>query len=289
MTEDFMALTLDIWDIPPESAKHVGHPAPFPVELPEQLIRLYTFKYDLILDPFMGSGSALVAAARLERRFIGYDLEPKYVEIARQRVHDALAINSAPIPRQPQKSNTITSKEPDLADATEQFEDFQSRATKEGKAAQKLAEDILQKAGFGIEERNQRIRKTGVTVNFVAKDKKGMSWFFDVTGAFKSHRGGLLCTDTVWKSLGRAFALNNTLNDDEYIPLVFLTSHLPKRPGEGDTALRAAGPNAFFDAIEMLSEESLDRLKFYAEGGRTNCPITGFWTQQDLDKRKSLE
>ncbi len=71
MTDDFMALTLDVWSIPPESARRVGHPAPFPVELPEQLIGLYTFRDDLVLDPFMGSGSTLVAAARLDRRYIG--------------------------------------------------------------------------------------------------------------------------------------------------------------------------------------------------------------------------
>ena len=81
-----MALTLDVWNIPSESARRVGHPAPFPVELPEQLIRLYTFADDLVLDPFMGSGSALVAAARLGRRYVGYDLDPAYVEIARTRV-----------------------------------------------------------------------------------------------------------------------------------------------------------------------------------------------------------
>ena len=69
-----------MWSIPPESARRVGHPAPFPVELPEQLIRLYTFADDLVLDPFMGSGSALVAAARLGRRYVGYDLDPAYVE-----------------------------------------------------------------------------------------------------------------------------------------------------------------------------------------------------------------
>ena len=88
MTDDFLALTLDVWSIPPESARRVGHPAPFPVELPEQLIRLYTFRDDLVLDPFMGSGSALVAAARLGRRYVGYDLDPEYVEIARRRVAD---------------------------------------------------------------------------------------------------------------------------------------------------------------------------------------------------------
>src|SRR5918995_1095918 len=83
MTDDFMALTLDIWSIPPESARRVGHPAPFPIELPEQLIRLYTYKDDLVLDPFMGSGSALVAAARVGRRYVGYDLDAEYVDLAR--------------------------------------------------------------------------------------------------------------------------------------------------------------------------------------------------------------
>src|SRR5215208_832670 len=91
MAEEFMALTLDVWEIPPESARRVGHPAPFPVELPEQLIRLYTFEDDLVLDPFMGSGSALVAAARLGRRYVGYDTDAGYVDIARRRVAEALA------------------------------------------------------------------------------------------------------------------------------------------------------------------------------------------------------
>ncbi|MGH9117919.1 MAG: DNA-methyltransferase, partial [Acidimicrobiales bacterium] len=86
MTDDFLALTLDVWSIPPESARRVGHPAPFPVELPERLIRLYTFENDLVLDPFMGSGAALVAAARLGRRYVGYDLDAGYVELARRRV-----------------------------------------------------------------------------------------------------------------------------------------------------------------------------------------------------------
>ena len=56
-TEDFMALTLDVWQTPSESARRVGHPAPFPVDLPQRLIELYTFAGDLVLDPFMGSGS----------------------------------------------------------------------------------------------------------------------------------------------------------------------------------------------------------------------------------------
>jgi len=259
MTEDFMALTLDIWSIPPESARRVGHPAPFPVELPEQLIRLYTFKDDLVLDPFMGSGSALVAAARLGRRYIGYDLDKTYVEIARRRVHDAL-------------------------DGPGDVEALNGRAMKEGKASQQLAEELLEEAGFRIRERNKRIANTGVTVNFVATDAEDAMWFFDVSGPFTTHRGGLLRTDTVWKSLGRACALKEARGE---VPLVFLTSHLPRRPSEGDTALRAAGPDAFFDVIEMLSPDSLERLEHYAKGGSADNPEPGFWTSQDLERRSS--
>ncbi len=87
-SDEFMAATLDVWDIAPESAKRVQHPAPFPVELPERLIRLYTYENDLVLDPFMGSGSALVAAAKVGRRFVGYDLDSDYVELARREAPD---------------------------------------------------------------------------------------------------------------------------------------------------------------------------------------------------------
>ncbi|MEO5899372.1 MAG: site-specific DNA-methyltransferase [Ilumatobacteraceae bacterium] len=271
LTEDFMALTLDIWSIPPESAKRVGHPAPFPVELPEQLIRLYTYKDDLVLDPFMGSGSALVAAARLGRRYVGYDLDASYVQIARDRLAAAL-----------EPSTT----EPRPAPAVEVHDDdvLPGRATMEGRAAQHLAEQLLIEAGFTIEERGRRIRKTGVSVSFVATDADGAAWLFDVAGPFTTHRGGLLRAEAVWRSLGRACALRNTRGA---VPLVFLTSHLPRRPSEGDTALRAAGPEAFFDAIEMLSCDSLERLERYANGGFTNNPQPGFWTADDLQRRSS--
>jgi len=273
LTEDFMALTLDLWDIPPESARRVGHPAPFPVELPEQLIRLYTFRNDLVLDPFMGSGSTLVAAAQLGRRYIGYDLDPEYVEIARQRV--AQISGSAEFETEPDDIGP-----PPTADE-ELDEDFQRRATREGKAAQKLAKEVLVDAGFRIAAENKRIQKTGVTVNFIALDAEDRAWFFDVSGAFRSHRGGLLRTDTVWKSLGRAHALRQKAAADEN-PIVFLTTHLPRRPSEGDTALRSAGPTAFFDAIDMLSDEGRTRLETYAAGGQWRTPQVGFWSEADL-------
>jgi len=89
--DDFMALTLDVWEFPPESAVRVQHPAPFPVELPQRLMELYTFQGDLVLDPFCGSGSTLVAAIRSARDAVGYDLDPAYVALARARVADELS------------------------------------------------------------------------------------------------------------------------------------------------------------------------------------------------------
>src|SRR5918996_4518938 len=86
MTEEFMALTLDVWEIRPEHARRVGHPAPFPVELPGRLIQLYTYKGDVVLDPFLGSGSTAVAAVRTDRRYVGYDTDPAYVALAQARI-----------------------------------------------------------------------------------------------------------------------------------------------------------------------------------------------------------
>jgi site-specific DNA-methyltransferase (adenine-specific) len=264
MTEDFMALTLDVWTIPAESARRVGHPAPFPVELPEQLIRFYTFEHDLVLDPFMGSGSSLVAAARLDRRYIGYDLDPTYVEMARQRVNEL----SEP-------ASGIDGSVPD-------DDDVPSRATREGKAAPKLARQVLEEAGFTIRDENQRIPKTGVVVTFVTEDAHGATWLFDVVGAFTSHRGGLLRMDAVWKALGRAHALRGRANGERR--LVFLTTHLPQRHSVGDQALRSAGPGAFFDVIEMLADSGRDRLELYAKGGYDEEPQLGFWTAADLER-----
>ena len=84
--DNFMEWTKSIWAMNTESAKKVGHPAPFPVELPRRLIELYSFTNDIILDPFMGSGTTAVAALRLERNFVGYDVSEEYVELAKKRI-----------------------------------------------------------------------------------------------------------------------------------------------------------------------------------------------------------
>lgn len=89
--DDFLDSTLSIWEIAPESAKRVKHPAPFPVELPGRFIDLYTFEDELVLDPFIGSGSTAVAAIQRNRHWIGYELSEEYAEIARKRVAAAEA------------------------------------------------------------------------------------------------------------------------------------------------------------------------------------------------------
>ena len=86
--EDFMESTLSIWNIAPEKAKKIGHPAPFPVELPKKFIELYSFKEDVILDPFMGSGSTAIAAKLLDRNFIGYEISEEYIELENIRLKE---------------------------------------------------------------------------------------------------------------------------------------------------------------------------------------------------------
>ncbi|MBX2998072.1 MAG: site-specific DNA-methyltransferase [Caldilineaceae bacterium] len=84
--DEFMESTLSIWQIPAESAKRTGHPAPFPVALAARVIHLYSYVEDVILDPFAGSGTTCVAAAQLQRRYVGYELAPEYCALAEARI-----------------------------------------------------------------------------------------------------------------------------------------------------------------------------------------------------------
>ena len=86
--DDFLELTKSVWQFPTESASRVGHPAPFPVELPRRLIELYTFAGDIVLDPFMGSGTTALAALDTGRHYIGYELDESYAALAHQRIEE---------------------------------------------------------------------------------------------------------------------------------------------------------------------------------------------------------
>jgi site-specific DNA-methyltransferase (adenine-specific) len=89
--DEFMNATLSIWEIPPESAKRVGHPAPFPVALAERVIRLYSYVGDTVLDPFLGSGTTAVAAIQTRRHFIGFEIDEAYCRLAAERIAGAKA------------------------------------------------------------------------------------------------------------------------------------------------------------------------------------------------------
>lgn len=84
--EQFMEWTFSVWNMKAVSARSIGHPAPFPEELPYRLIQMYSFKNDIILDPFMGSGQTAIAALKSERKYIGYDVSKEYIELAEKRI-----------------------------------------------------------------------------------------------------------------------------------------------------------------------------------------------------------
>jgi site-specific DNA-methyltransferase (adenine-specific) len=84
--EDFLQWTKSIWSFPAVMAKSIGHPAPFPEELPHRLIQLYTFEGDTVLDPFCGSGSTCLACLTDVRHYIGYEINPEYADLANERI-----------------------------------------------------------------------------------------------------------------------------------------------------------------------------------------------------------
>ena len=84
--EQFMEWTKSIWTMNAESARRIGHPAPFPEELPYRLIQLYSFKHDIILDPFMGSGTTAISALKSDRNYVGYEISKEYIKLAEKRI-----------------------------------------------------------------------------------------------------------------------------------------------------------------------------------------------------------
>ena len=88
--EEFLEFTKSVWKFPSERAGKVGHPAPFPLELPRRLIQLYTFEGEVVLDPFAGSGSTCLAALQAGRKYIGYDIDRAYCELAVKRLKSML-------------------------------------------------------------------------------------------------------------------------------------------------------------------------------------------------------
>jgi site-specific DNA-methyltransferase (adenine-specific) len=95
--QEFLDYSKSVWEFQTASAKKVGHPAPFPEELPRRLIQLYSFENDVVMDPFAGSGTTCIAAARSNRHYIGFDKKEKYVENAHQRIEEELEQIAMPV------------------------------------------------------------------------------------------------------------------------------------------------------------------------------------------------
>ena len=304
-TDEFLDATLDIWEIRPESARRVGHPAPFPVELPQRLIELYTFQDDLVLDPFLGSGTTAVAAVRCGRRFAGYDTDPAYIALAGARVREEqLRIGAGrtgedqaellggggpasggPAGPRAEPMGPASGGPADSAGVARPRAEMLNGHVGPGSegpgglAARTVAAELLEAAGFAIVARDHKVPGLGLQVDLVARDGDGHSWYFDVTGAFGSIPGGLLRAETLWKSLGRA----SVFRARDLRPLVLISSHLPSRRSTGDRALRAVGPAGIHDVLEMLRPEDRDRLARYAAGGHHDGPpLPGFWTMAEL-------
>jgi site-specific DNA-methyltransferase (adenine-specific) len=219
--DDFMENTLDVWEIPPESATRVGHPAPFPIELPSRLIELYTYTGDLVLDPFLGSGTTAVAAVQTGRHYVGYDLDPAYVDAAERRV--ASAVRRAPVPAGQAVGEAVAA----------------------GRSASDIARIMVEAAGLT----NVAADKRAVGADLTAVDSTGRRWLFLVAGGFTSHRPGMATADAVWKCVGRGAVLR----ERDGAPVVVLTADVPApATALGQSLAAVTGPDRPLAAIVRL-------------------------------------
>jgi site-specific DNA-methyltransferase (adenine-specific) len=244
--EEFIEATTDVWELPSERATRVGHPAPFPVELPLRLIELYTYEGDLVLDPFMGSGTTAAAALRTHRHYVGYDTESEYVRIAEQRVSD-------------ERDRLIEGDEDPLGGAR-----------RDGTGARAVAGELLARCGFFDVMPSKRL-VAGVEIAYSARDRTGRQWLFDFSGAFTSTSTGLRRADTLWRALGKAAVVHAAWPE---VPYVLLTTAAPTAGSAGDRAWRLLGEaapageiGAVYDVIEVGSPDGEARLRRYASHG----------------------
>jgi len=266
--DEFVDATTDIWDLPAESATRVGHPAPFPVELPRRLIELYTYRGDLVLDPFMGSGSTAVAAVRTERHFVGFDTDPGYVALTVRRVDEERDTH-------PTRGRRVTVSParaggPVVGATTAATEE--ERAVAQGAKARDLALRALVDAGFSDIEEGAGFTGLGVAADYRARDARGGTWLFLLTGAYSVTRPGLKRPDVLWRALGVASVLHAARSEDpgraDLGPLVILTTDTPPPRSAGGRALEAVcgGGRPVHQVHELLDPTAADRLATIATG-----------------------
>ncbi|RIK09361.1 MAG: hypothetical protein DCC49_06590 [Acidobacteria bacterium] len=262
--DEFMEATTDLWEIPPESATRVGHPAPFPVGLPVRLINLYTYCGDLVLDPFAGSGTTAIAALRTGRHYIGYDTDAGYIELAEARVAEERRRLESGGGDDHEDRRFFLPAIPD--DGKDQPDSLAGNAAaiSQGAGAKQVAGEMLEASGFRKIQRDVKV-KAGIEVAFSAEDASGTTWHFEVCGGFTSVRPGLLRGDILWKALGTACVLHQVAPD---VPLVLLTTGVPKPGSAGHRALfEVVGPGSpIFSVIEIDSTSGHEALSLLARG-----------------------
>ncbi|HEU5084858.1 MAG TPA: site-specific DNA-methyltransferase [Acidimicrobiales bacterium] len=244
--DDFLEATLDVWELAPESARRVGHPAPFPVELPLRLIELYTYAGDLVLDPFMGAGSTAVAAVRSGRHFVGFDTDPAYVEGALARVE---AERSAP-PARPAVEVPPVVRLPDDAPA--------AAAVHVGRKATDVARRLLAEAGFTDIHDKVKVRGLALDFDYSATDGAGRPWLVAVAGGFTPSPTGLRRSDVLWRTIGQASVVKA---DGRPERILVLTT---ERPGKGTAQARsldAVVGHAIDAVVELTADAAVAELR----------------------------
>lgn len=285
--DEFVDATLDLWDIPAESASRVGHPAPFPVELPRRLIELYTYRGDLVFDPFMGSGSTAVAALRTGRHYVGFDTDEGYVDRARERIDEERArLDQRPVSARKRggsaaakgKGPRPTTVEPGVVDLGAATERRQG-----GAKALDVAEAILEACGFSDIETGVAVRDLGLSVDFRARDADGACWLFELCGAFSATRPGLRRPEVLWRALGKAAVLHEGRRQNggrgDLGPLVLLTTDAPQPASPTLRALAAAAPTdgdgPVRDVVVLFDPTDTERLAGHAVGGSAGSAGSG--------------
>jgi site-specific DNA-methyltransferase (adenine-specific) len=237
MTRDeFMEATVDVWEIPPERASRVDHPAPFPVALPERLIHMNSYAGDLILDPFVGSGTTAVAAVRAGRHYIGYDTDAGYIEAAQRRVDEQAGARPVQL----------------LANDGRDTEPLRG-----GWASKDLARWLLTEAGF--EQLDDRATVLpGVAPTLRAIDRHGRVWWFEVVGGRTSNRPGAQRLELLWRAISKAAIVREA---DPTASFAVLTVDQPTAASGGRALAAVTGPGKpITSVVDMLSDEAVSTL-----------------------------
>ena len=243
--DDFLEATLDVWELAPESARRVNHPAPFPVELPQRLIELYTYAGDLVLDPFMGVGSTAVAAVRTGRHYAGFDTDATYIDQAEQRIAEERSRSGSPAVRVPPTKW--------VADGTETIDDLVAAGCK----ATDVAKRLLVLAGFrDVDDKRTAVRDRGVDFDLVAHDAGGRRWLVIVAGGFTAPPSGLRRSDVLWRTIAHAAVVAGT---DQ--PVLVLTTGLPSRGSAPARALAAVVGDTIADVVQLTADDAVERLR----------------------------